>query len=100
MTFSDVHNSLVDKEEAAALTTSSMFSSATSTTTEYFSAVSSDDEDDFFDIQTDTEREDEGEDIKQAPVIKPLNNLSVKINIDYFSFNIQLTISNNLYFLV
>jgi hypothetical protein len=48
-----------------------MFSSATSTTTEYFSAVSSDDEDDFFDIQTDTEREDEGEDIKQAPVIKP-----------------------------
>jgi hypothetical protein len=55
-----------------------MFSSATSTTTEYFSAVSSDDEDDFFDIQTDTEREDEGEDIKQAPVIKPLNNLSVK----------------------
>ena len=71
MTFSDVQNSLVDKEEAAALTTSSMLSSATSTTTEYFSAVSSDDEDDdFFDIQTDTEREDEGEDVKAAQVIK------------------------------
>lgn len=55
VTFVDVENSFDEKQ---VLMNNSNFSSTTSTT-EYFSAVSSDEEDDFFDIQTDTEPEDD-----------------------------------------
>ncbi len=69
MTFSDVEDSFAQKEEVLIASSMATLSSTTSTTTEYFSAISSDDDDDFFDIQTDTEREDEPEDSKSIQVL-------------------------------
>ena len=68
VTFSDVENSLVEKEEAMLRSTSSMLSATTTTSTEYFSAISSDEDDEFYDIQADTEVETESEESKDLNV--------------------------------
>ena len=79
MTFSDVEDSLAQKEELLKVSAISTLSSTTSTT-EYFSAISSDEDDDnFFDIQTDTERESEAEDVKSVPVREDIVEQSVLV---------------------
>jgi hypothetical protein len=61
VTFSDVESSLAEKEAMLLMGSGGTAPSTTTSSTEYFSAISSDEDDDFFDVQTDTEREDDSE---------------------------------------